>query len=131
MNEVYEFLKTAGTYYLATADGDQPRVRPFGTVDVYNGRLYIQTARSKPVSEQIKKNPKVELCAFSGGKWIRLAGTAVDDTDIEAERHMLAAYPFLQDRYKAGDGNNQVLWLKDASATIESFQPGDKQEYKL
>ncbi|MDR0813978.1 MAG: pyridoxamine 5'-phosphate oxidase family protein [Oscillospiraceae bacterium] len=131
MNEVYELLKAAGTYYLATAEGDQPRVRPFGTVDVYNGRLYIQTARSKPVSAQIKQNPKVELSAFHGGKVIRVAGTAIDDTDIEAERHMMAAYPFLQGRYTAGDGNNQVLWLKDATATIEAFPTGEKEEYKF
>ena len=121
MNEVYEFLKKCGTYYLATVEGDQPRVRPFGTVDLFEGRLYIQTGRVKPVADQMKKNPKVEICAFSGGEWIRVAAEAVLDERVEAQEHMLAAYPSLQAMYKPGDGNTEVYYLRNACAQLCSF----------
>lgn len=122
MQKVYEFLKEAGTYYLATDDNGQPRVRPFGTVDLYEGKLYIQTGRSKDCYRQMKANPKVEICAMRGsGEWIRIAATVVESTDIEAERHMLAAYPALAAMYKPGDGNTVVLALTDATAVIASF----------
>ena len=121
MNEVYEFLKACGTYYLATVEGDQPRVRPFGTVDVFEGKLYIQTGKSKDVSKQMHANPKEEICGFANGKWIRVAGTAVSDDRYEAKKHMLDAYPSLQNRYSADDDNTEVLYLKDAVATISSF----------
>lgn len=121
MKEVYDFLKKCGTYYIATVDGDQPRVRPFGTVDIFENKLYIQTARSKNVSKQIKANPKIEICGMAEGKWIRVEAIAVEDNRVEAEQHMLDAYPSLQNRYTAGDGNNEVLYLKDATATISSF----------
>jgi uncharacterized pyridoxamine 5'-phosphate oxidase family protein len=121
MEEIYEFLKKCGTYYLATEDGDQPRVRPFGTVDVFDGRLYIQTGKSKEVSKQIERNPKVEICAFADGTWVRLAGTLVRDERVEAKAHMLDAYPGLKDRYSATDDNTEVLYFTDATATIESF----------
>ena len=121
MNEVYEFLKKCGTYYLATVEGDQPRVRPFGTVDLFEGRLYIQTGKVKPVADQMKRNPKVELCAFADGEWIRVAAEAVLDERIEAQEHMLAAYPSLQTMYKPGDGNTEVYWLRHGTAQICSF----------
>lgn len=121
MQEVYDFLKKCGTYYLATVEGDQPRVRPFGTVALYDGKLYIQTGKSKDVSKQMATNPKVEICAFGEGKWIRVAGTAVSDDRLAAKQHMLEDYPSLKDRYKAEDENTQVLYLKDATATISSF----------
>lgn len=121
MQEVYDFLKKAGTYYLATVEGNQPRVRPFGTVDIFEGRLYIQTGKVKKVAEQMKENPKIEICAFCEGKWIRVAATAVLDERAEAQQHMLDAYPSLQATYKAGDGNTEVYYLKDAEAQICSF----------
>ena len=121
MNEVYEFLKKCGTYYLATVDGDQPRVRPFGTVDLFEGKLYIQTGKVKDVSKQMKVNPKVEISGMAGGKWIRLAAEAVLDERIEAQVHMLDAYPSLQAMYKPGDGNTEVFYLKNARAQICSF----------
>ena len=121
MQEVYEFLKKCGTYYLATVEGDQPRVRPFGTVDIFEGRLYIQTGKSKAVSKQIQANPKVELCGFADGKWLRVAGTLVRDDRVEAKRHMLDGYPALKGMYSAEDDNTEVLYLKDASATFSSF----------
>ena len=101
MNEVYEFLKQCGVYYLATVDGDQPRVRPFGTVDIFEGRLYIQTGKVKDVSRQIQANPKVEICAFADGKWLRVAGTLVRDDRVEAKAHMLDSYPTLKAMYCA------------------------------
>jgi uncharacterized pyridoxamine 5'-phosphate oxidase family protein len=121
MQEVYDFLKKANTYYLATVEGDQPRVRPFGTVDIFDGKLYIQTGKSKDVSKQIKANPKIEICAFDGDKWIRVQAVAVEDDRREAKQHMLDAYPQLKDRYSADDDNTQVLYLKDAVAVISGF----------
>ena len=121
MKEVYEFLKKAGTYYLATADGDQPRVRPFGTAHVFENKLYIQTGKKKDVSKQMKKNPKIEICAMSDGKWIRIAATAVNDDNVEAKKALLEAYPNLKNMYSATDNNMQVLYLKNAVATIASF----------
>lgn len=121
MQEVYEFLKKCGTYYLATTEGDQPRVRPFGTVDLFEGRLYIQTGKVKKVSAQLTANPKVELCALNGNDWLRVEATLVEDGRLEAKQHMLDAYPSLQARYKADDSNTQVLWLKNATATFYSF----------
>ena len=121
MNEVFEFLKACKTYYIATVDGDQPRVRPFGTVDIFEGKLYIQTGRKKDVSKQMHKNPKIEICAFMDGKWLRVAATAVSDDNIEAEKHLLSAYSELSGMYKPGDGNNEVYYLKDATATFSSF----------
>ena len=121
MQEVYDFLKAAGTYYLATVEGDQPRVRPFGTVDLFEGRLYIQTGKVKAVSKQIQANPKAELCAFADGQWLRVAGTLVRDDRIEAKKNMLDQYPSLQAMYSAEDDNTEVLYLKDAAATFSSF----------
>ncbi len=121
MLEIYEFLKGCGTYYLATVEGDQPRVRPFGTVDLFEGRLYIQTGKVKKVSKQMAVNPKVEISACMGDKWLRLEATAVEDERLEAREHMLDQYPSLKGMYKADDGNTQVLYLKDATATIYSF----------
>lgn len=121
MDEVYEFYKDAGVYYLATDDNGQPRVRPFGTVDIYNGKFYIQTGKVKDVAKQLKANPKVELCCFNKGKWIRITGEAVLDEDIEAQKHMLDAYPSLQANYQPGDGNTEVYYIQNATATISSF----------
>ncbi|MCC8153165.1 MAG: pyridoxamine 5'-phosphate oxidase family protein [Tannerellaceae bacterium] len=121
MQEVYEYLKKCGTYYLATVEGDQPRVRPFGTVNIFDGKLYIQTGKVKDVAKQIFANPKIEICAFGDGSWIRVAATAVEDDRREARQSMLDAYPSLQKSYSADDGNTVVFYLKDATATISSF----------
>lgn len=121
MNDVYEFLKKAQTYYLATVEGDQPRVRPFGTVNIYEGRLYIQTGLVKDVAKQMEANPKVEICAFMNGEWLRVAGEVVYDPSIEAQESMLEAYPSLGNMYKAGDGNTAVYYLKNVTATFSSF----------
>lgn len=121
MERVVKFLKDAGVYYLATVDGDQPRVRPFGTAHVFEDKLYIQTGKVKDCSKQIHANPKVELCAFMNGEWLRIAGELVEDERIEAKQSMLDAYPSLQAMYKADDGNTEVFYLKDATATFSSF----------
>lgn len=121
MNEVYEFLKECQTYYLATVEGDQPRVRPFGTIDLFDGGLYIQTGKIKSVANQMKANPKVELCGMAGGRWIRVTAEAVLDERIEAQEHMLASYPSLGGMYKAGDGNTEVYRLTNGTAQICSF----------
>ena len=121
MKEVYEFLKKCGAYYIATVDGDQPRVRPFGTAHIFEDKLYIQTGRSKNVSKQISKNSKIEICCFSGGTWLRIEALAIDDGRVEAKQAMLDAYPNLKDRYSVDDENTQVLFLKNATATFYSF----------
>ena len=121
MQEVYEFLKQCGTYYLATVEGDQPRVRPFGTVNIYDGKLYIQTGLKKAVAKQLLANPKAEICAFTKGKWIRIAGKLILDERIEAQKAMLDAYPNLRGMYAEGDGNTAVFYFEDATATISSF----------
>ena len=120
---VCDFLKKTDYYFLATVDKDQPRVRPFGTAMVFEGKLYIQTGRSKDVSKQIAANSKVEICAFdqAAGKWIRIAATLVDDSRIEVKTLMLEAYPMLKNMYKADSEETQTLYLKDATATISSF----------
>ena len=121
MEKVYQFLKDAGVYYLATVEGDQPRVRPFGTVDLFEGRLYIQTGKKKDVSRQMHANAKVEICAFKDGAWLRVAAKAIADDRLEAQKHMLAAYPSLAAMYKAGDGNTEVFYLTEATATFSAF----------
>ena len=121
MQQVYQFLKDAGVYYIATVDGDQPRVRPFGTIHIFEGKLYIQTGRKKNVSRQLGINGKTELCAMKGDEWIRLSGTLVDDNRREAKASMLDAYPSLKKMYSPDDDNTQVLYFKDATATIYSF----------
>ena len=121
MQRVLNFLKEAGTYYLATIDGDQARVRPFGTINGFEGRLYIQTGKVEDVSKQLHKNPKAEICAFKDGEWLRVAGTFVEDDRREARVAMLEAYPSLQGMYSADDGNTEVFYIKDATATFSSF----------
>ena len=121
MECVCKFLKDAGTYYLATVEGDQPRVRPFGTAHIFEGRLYIQTGKSKPVSKQLMANPKAEICAFHNGTWVRIAGELVEDDRVEARKSMLDAYPSLRKMYDENDGNTQVFYFKNATATFSSF----------
>ena len=126
MQEVYEFLKAAGTYYLATNENGQPRVRPFGTIHIYKDRLYIQTGKSKSVSRQLHANPKLELCAMLGGSWIRVEATAVEDDSREARVSMLDAYPSLQTMYSPDDGNTEVWYLRNVTATVSSFTEAPK-----
>ena len=121
MHEVYEFLKSAGTYYLATLEGDQPRVRPFGTAHIFEDKLYIQTGKVKPTSKQLLANPKAEICAFKDGAWLRVAGELVEDDRVEARKSMLDAYPDLRRMYDENDGNTQVFYFKNARATFSSF----------
>lgn len=120
MNEVYKFLKEVGVYYIATVENGEPRVRPFGTVNIFEDKLYIQTGKSKKCFDQM--NGKVaEICAFKDGTWIRLTGTLIYDDRIEPQEDMLNHYPELKGMYKAGDGNNAVLYFKDAKAVFYSF----------
>lgn len=121
MKTVYDFLRKCKVYYLATVDGDQARVRPFGTIDMFEDKLYIQTGKVKDVSKQMQADPKVELCAFDGEKWLRIAATVVRDDRIEPKKHMLENYPDLRAMYDPEDDNTEVLYLKDATATFSSF----------
>ncbi|MDD6189021.1 MAG: pyridoxamine 5'-phosphate oxidase family protein [Clostridiales bacterium] len=121
VERVCEFLKNAGTYYLATVEGDQPRVRPFGTAHIFEGKLYIQTGKIKPCSKQLAANPKAEICAFKDGQWLRLAGELVEDDRFEAKKSMLDDYSGLRKSYDENDGNTQVLYFKNATASFCSF----------
>lgn len=121
MDKVLKFLKDAETYYLATVEGNQPRVRPFGTAHVFEGKLYIQTGKVKDVSKQLHQNPKAEICAFKNGEWLRVSGKLIEDDRNEARQSMLDAYPSLQKMYKADDGNTEVFYFKDATAIFSSF----------
>lgn len=126
MQEVYDFLKKCGTYYLATTEGEQPRVRPFGTVNMFEGKLYIQTGKSKNCSKQIQENGKVEICALSEGKWVRIACRLVRDERREAKAALLDNYPHLRKRYSEDDENTEVLYMDDAVATFSSFTEADR-----
>jgi uncharacterized pyridoxamine 5'-phosphate oxidase family protein len=121
LEKIVKFLKEAGTYYLATVEGNQPRVRPFGTINEFEGKLYIQTGKSKEVSKQLHINPKAEICAFKDGVWLRIACTLVEDDNVEARKSMLDAYPQLRGMYSENDGNTEVFYMKDAVATFSSF----------
>lgn len=121
MDKVLKFLKDAETYYLATVEGDQPKVRPFGTAHVFEGKLYIQTGKVKDVSKQLHQNPKAEICAFKNGEWLRVSGKLIEDDRNEARQSMLDAYPSLQKMYKAGDGNTEVFYFENATAIFSSF----------
>lgn len=126
MNEVYDFLKKCGVFYLATVDGDKPRVRPFGAVNIFEDKLYIQTGKIKNVSRQMQKNPNVEICGFHDGKWIRLEGKVVRDERREAKESMLNENPSLKSMYSVDDDNTEVLYFSDAKATIFSFTDAPK-----
>ena len=121
MKRVLDFLKKAEVYYLATVEGDQPRVRPFGTINEFEDKLYIQTGKVKPTSKQLAANPKAEICAFKDGAWIRVACELVEDDRFEARKSMLDAYPNLRHMYNENDGNTQVFYIRNATATINSF----------
>ena len=121
MKKVHDFIKEAGVYYLATVEADQPRVRPFGTIHIFEDKLYIQTGKIKNVSRQLAANPKAELCAFKDGVWLRVACELVEDDRLEPKKSMLDAYPNLRGMYDENDGNTQVLYLKDAVVTFSSF----------
>ena len=121
MKKVYDFIKKCGTYYLATVDGDQPRVRPFGTILLFEDKLYIQTGKSKDVSKQIQANPKAEICCFAEGTWLRVAGELVRDERKEVKKAMLDDYPELRGMYSEDDDNTEVLYFKNATATFASF----------
>ncbi|MDR1937067.1 MAG: pyridoxamine 5'-phosphate oxidase family protein [Tannerellaceae bacterium] len=127
MQEVHDFLKQCGHYFIATTEGDQPRVRPFGTVNIFDGKLYIQTGKVKNVAKQIKANPKIEICAYNGSdQWIRIQAVAIEDDRREAKASMLDAYPSLKGTYSADDANTLLLYLKDVVATIASFSSEPK-----
>ncbi|MBR5135196.1 MAG: pyridoxamine 5'-phosphate oxidase family protein [Clostridia bacterium] len=121
MKRVYEFLKKAEVYYLATVDGDQPRVRPFGTINEFEGKLYIQTGKVKPTSRQLAANPKAEITAFCAGEWVRVACELVEDDRVEAKKAMLDAYPNLRGMYDENDGNTQVFYMQNVTASFCAF----------
>ena len=127
MKEVQEFLKKCGVYYLATIEGDKPRVRPFGTAEIFENHLYIQTGKNKDVYKQIEKNPNVEISAFSDGKWIRVSGSLVLDDRIEAKKDMLDKNPTLRGMYNENDYNTALLYFESGKAIISSFTEAPRE----
>ena len=121
MKEVQEFLKECGVYFLATTEGDQPRVRPFGTAEIFENHLYIQTGKKKEVYKQIENNPKVELSCFKDGKWLRVTGKLIPDDRVEAKKDMLDKNPDLRRMYDENDDNTIVLYFETGTATFSSF----------
>lgn len=121
MQTVCEFLQKAHVFYVATTEADQPRVRPFGIAHIIDGKLCVMTGKCKPVSKQVEQNPKVEVCACIGAEWLRITGKLLEDDRIETRQAMLEAYPFMKKTYAADDGNMQVLYFKDATATFSDF----------
>ena len=126
MDEICRFLKECETYFLATVEGDQPRVRPFGTIEIFENKRYFQTGKAKPVAKQIMKNPKIEICGVIGEKWLRLTGEAVLDDRVEAKKHMLDAYPELRGMYDENDENTAVFYIRKGTARIDSFTEESK-----
>ena len=127
MEEVYNFIKSCNYYFIATTEGNQPRVRPFGTVNIFENKLYIQTGHSKRIAKQIAENPHIEICAYNGTtQWIRVEATVAEDSRIEAKKSMLDAYPSLQKMYSAEDENTAVYYLKNATAWFNSFTDSTK-----
>lgn len=127
MQSVFDFLVKANTYYLATVEGDQPRVRPFGTVNIFEGKLYILGEKQKKVHMQIIANPKAEICAYDGKRWVRVETTLVEDNRPQAQESMLAAYKQLRHMYAVGDGKMTVYYMKDSTATFRTFGEDDAE----
>lgn len=127
MKETYEFLKECGVFYLATVDGDKPKVRPFGAVNIFEDKLYIVTGKKKNVSKQMSINPNIEICALKDGKWVRIEGEVLSDDRVEAKEAMLETNPSLKNMYSATDDNMEVLYFKSAKATYYSFVDAPKE----
>jgi len=121
MREVLEYLKECGVFYIATDEQGQPRVRPFGVVADFEGKLYISTNNQKDVFKQMQENPKIEISGMKNDTWIRVEATVVRDNRKEAREKMLADNPSLEKMYAADDGKMEVLYLQNATATISSF----------
>lgn len=126
MEEVCKFLKDCGYYFLATVEDNQPRVRPFGTANIFEGKLYIQSGKVKNVAKQIAANPRVEICACNGPQWLRIQTTLVADERREAKVSMLDAYPSLKGMYSADDDNTIVWFMTNSKATFSSFTAEDR-----
>ena len=121
MKEVLEFIKSCDVYYLATVEGDQPRVRPFGTAEEFEGKLYIQTGKKKDCYRQLLENPNAEICCFKDGRWLRLKGKLIPDDRVEAKKDMLDKNPTLRGMYDENDDNTIVLYFEEGEATFYSF----------
>lgn len=123
---VHDYLKECGTYFIATANGDQPHVRPFGALHLYEGKLYIMTGHVKRIAKQLALNPKFEICALKDNAWVRVFGTMVEDERVEAKKSFLDAAPHLRNQYNENDDNMAVYYIKDATATFSSFSGADE-----
>jgi uncharacterized pyridoxamine 5'-phosphate oxidase family protein len=132
MEELLKFLQEAKTFYLATVEGDQPRLRPMGFSMIHNGRLYFSTNNTKAMYRQMAANPKIEICAFGpNGQWLRAWGKVAFDDSAATQEKALGSAPALKGMYSVGDGKFTLFYFESgAKATIEGFQ-GDKKEFTL
>lgn len=122
MNKATEYLKSCGTFYLATDEDGQPHVRPFGAVCEFEGKLYIVTNNQKKVYRQMKKNGKVEICGMHKGTWIRVEGEVKEDTRRTARVAMMDANTAaLSSMYTVDDNLMTVFYFEHGTATIYSF----------
>ena len=122
MNEVLEYLKSCGIFYLATEEDGQPHVRPFGAVCAYDDKLYFVTNNQKKVYQQMIKNGKVEICGLSQGTWIRVEGKVKEDLRREARVSMMSANEAsLKSMYTVDDNLITVFYFEHAIATNYSF----------
>lgn len=118
---VYDYLLANAPFFIATVDGNQARVRPFGALNIFEGKMYIVTSHAKRVAKQLAKNSNVELCAVNGTEWVRVAGTLVEDERVEAKKSMLDANPNLRSMYNENDENIAVYYFTNATATFSSY----------
>lgn len=122
MNEVVEYLKSCGTFYLATSEGGQAHVRPFGAVCDFEGKLYFVTNNQKKVYQQMKENEKVEICGMHKGTWIRVEGEVKEDLRREARAAMMDANTAaLSSMYTVDDNLMTVFYFEHGVAAIYSF----------
>ena len=129
MKEVQAYLKECGAFFIATVDGDQPRVRAFGVSEIIDGRLYIMTGKVKDVFKQMAANGKFEICALkpSGSEWMRVSGTLVNDETLSVKETFLERNPSLKAMYKADDDNMAVLYITNGVARFCSFAAPERK----
>lgn len=119
MSQEAELLKAAGVYFVATTDGDQPKLRPFGVINEFDDKIYLATSNQKAVFAQFIANPKVQLSASLPDKWFRIEAKLVQDRRDVAKQSFLDNNERLKEIYE-GDAfkNLEVFYLTDITTTV-------------
>ena len=121
MSRIHELINQAGVFFLATEDGDQPKVRPLGAHIEWEGKEYFTVGDFKAVYRQMVANPKVEIAAFipASRTWIRYTGTAVFTENQAVVDKVLEELPHLKAVYNEETGNKMMIFsLEDATALL-------------